>query len=91
MLDFLTTLLSGLFGALGNLLPSSPFGDWSTITADLALGIGWLNWLVDVGGCLAIFVAWIAIGVAVTVAKIVFKSSRKSIGNFINWNGGYTE
>lgn len=90
MIEFLNSLLSSFFGLLGNLLPDSPFAEWATITGDLAQGIGWLNWLVDVGGCLGIFMAWLAVGLAVTIAKLVFVQSKKAFDRSTNWNGGYT-
>lgn len=72
MLEFLSSLFSKLFGFLHSVLPSSPFGDWAQVTQDMALGLGWMNWLVDVGGCLAIFVIWLGIALAITVIKVVY-------------------
>lgn len=90
MLDFLTQLFNGFFGVLNNILPDSPFGQWITVGEELHLGIGWLNWVVDVGGCAAIFAVWLAIGLAVTIAKLVFVNAKKMFDRQTNWNGGYT-
>lgn len=90
MLDFLTQLFNGFFGVLSNILPDSPFAQWVTVGEELHLGIGWLNWIVDVGGCAAIFGVWLAIGLAVTIAKLVFVNSKKMFDKQTNWNGGYT-
>ena len=90
MLDFLVHLFSGFFAVLDEILPNSPFSDWIQIGYDMHLGIGWLNWLVDVGGCAAIFGIWLALALAVTIAKIVFVNTKKLFDKQTNWNGGYT-
>lgn len=76
MLDFLTNLFTGLFGFLDQMLPNSPFGDWAVVTNDMHLGLGWLNWLFDLSGCLAIFVVWITLAVTVTIAKIIYTHTK---------------
>ena len=87
MLDFLADFLSGFFGMLAGLLPDSPFADWASVAEGFSTGLGWLNWLVDVGGCLAIFVAWIALALVVTVAKVVFSRAVSQFDKLSVWNG----
>lgn len=74
MLDALLQMLNGMLSVLGGLLPSSPFEQWAQVTEDMHLGLGWLNWVVDFNGCLGIFVAWLAVGVAVSIARFVLGS-----------------
>lgn len=90
MLDFLSHLFTGFFTVLDTILPNSPFGDFITVGYQLHLGLGWLNWLIDVGGCATIFGVWLAVGLAATIAKLVFVHSKKIFDKQTNWNGGYT-
>lgn len=90
MFDFLGQFFSGFFNLLNSILPGSPFEQFVTVGEQLHLGLGWLNWLIDVGGCAAIFAVWLAVGLAATIAKLVFVHSKKLFDKQANWNGGYT-
>lgn len=92
MIDFLTQLFSGLLGFFDSLLPGNPFEGMLTITDDLMLGLGWLNWLVPLQGMVAMATIWLMSCVGVVAVKFVLGASKKftmdiPIGNN---NGGYT-
>lgn len=70
MLDGLLTVLSGLFGFVGGLLPTSPFAEWAAISENLRMGLGWLNWFCPIGTFSQMLVAWIALAAAVTALKM---------------------
>ena len=91
MLAALSTLFSGLFGWLSGLLPNSPFAGLHTITSNMALGLGWLNWLIDLNGCVAVLELYLAAAFAITVVRILIRRASGFVDKGINWNGGYTE
>lgn len=76
MLDALLGLLQGLLQLLGGLLPASPFGEWATVTEGMRLGIGYLNWVIPLADMLAIFALWLALGVAVSIARFILVEIR---------------
>lgn len=48
----------GLVQNIVQLLPTSPFAPWIEQFAALP-GLGWLNWLFPVRGCLQVMAAWL--------------------------------
>ena len=90
MIDFLSNILGTVFGFLGSALPDSPFQEMFELTAQMRLGLGWLNWFFPVGSALALFATWLALCVAVVAARIIFVNGRNAIGGMLNNNGGYT-
>lgn len=68
MFDMLASLGLAVVQFLSAILPESPFTDWlDGISLDLdglVTGLGWLNWVLDVGGMVLVMDAWLlAVGV----------------------------
>lgn len=81
MLGFLADLLGGVLGFLQRFLPDSPFQSIIEGTDSLRLGLGWLNWVLPVGDCLAIAALWLAalvvwIGVRLALGKTMDMAGR---------------
>lgn len=56
------------------ILPDSPFLNGLEIsTSGMAMGIGWLNWLVDVNGCITVFEVWLLALASFYAWKIGYK------------------
>lgn len=69
MLDIIANLFMGLFGAIGSLLPDSPFAGYIQSLESMSTGLGWLNWLVPMSDFSAILVLWIIAGAAVAAIR----------------------
>lgn len=74
MLSFLIGLLHGILDILNALLPTSPFASLASSLQGAEMGLGWLNWLVPVGGMLALFGAWLVAILAWYVAKMTART-----------------
>ena len=59
MVLLLTTLLTKAVLWLATMLPASPFRSL-TLAQGVATGLGWLNWVIPVGSCVNLMVAWLA-------------------------------
>lgn len=77
LLDALLAMISGALNVLGSLLPQSPMLSWATVTADMRLGIGFLNWVMPIADMLAVFGLWLGLGLAVGVARFIFTQLRE--------------
>lgn len=73
MLSAIAGLFGTIFGWLGSLLPESPFSDSAQITADMQLGLSWLNWVFPISEMLLMLAGWIAVCFAVTVVRIALQ------------------
>lgn len=67
MIEFLTSLFTGIVGGLGQLLPESPFADM-TIDQTFVEYLGWLNWWCPIGEMLTVFSTVLAMLLVVKVA-----------------------
>ena len=75
MLGGLAGIFSTIFGWLADVLPDSPFADLAVITADLHLGIAWLNWFLPISEMLDMLIVWIGLCLAVTVVQFVLNAT----------------
>ena len=60
MLSFIVSLASGVFGWLGQVLPTSPFSGLSLSLSGFGNVLGWLNWIVPVGQMAVMYGVWLA-------------------------------
>lgn len=91
MIAFISGLLHTIFGFFAGLLPDSPFQDMFEFTEQLSMGLGWLNWLFPVNECLVMFLAWLALMVAVLAARVIFVKAYNGVGKALGGNKGYLE
>ena len=77
MIAAINTIMSIIFGGLASLFPQSPFSQMAAVSQGMALGIGWLNWLVPFGEFLVMMAAWIGVAVVVTA----FRAASKVLGD----------
>lgn len=73
MIGAIFTIMAVIYGGLSSIFPESPFADMVQISQGMALGIGWLNWLVPFGEFLGMTVAWIGVAVVVTAGRAASK------------------
>lgn len=87
MLQFLTGILSSVFGFLDGILPGSPFAEFFTVTSDMNLGIGWLNWFVPITSMAGVLTAWIAAAVVTTAIRVSARVSGGILGKVLDFGG----
>ena len=87
MLQFLTGILSSVYGFLNGVLPGSPFRDFFVVTSDFNLGIGWLNWFVPIDTMAFMLTSWIAAAVVCTAIRVSARVSGGIIGKVLDFGG----
>lgn len=92
MLAIINGLFGAIIGLLNSLLPGNPLDGMLQVSQDMALGLGWLNWLVPLQGMVAMSTIWLMACVAVVGVKLALVESRKMFFDLPtgNTNGGYT-
>lgn len=73
MIGAINTIMSIIYGGLATLFPQSPFSQMASVSQGMALGIGWLNWLVPFGEFLGMTASWILVAVVVTAGRAASK------------------
>lgn len=63
-------IVSFILTTIMALLPMSPFADM-VLPEGVDVAIGWLNWFVDIQGCVRLMAAWIACAVIVSVVQVI--------------------
>ena len=71
-LGFIGDAVQGLFGWLADVLPQSPFTGLQ-LPQGVDTALGWLNWLVPMGGIMALYAAWLAAVLLYRVIRFVAK------------------
>ena len=84
MLAALLAMLNGIVTWLNNVLPGSPFQQFTSdgVVSTLETSLGWMNWVIDVPGMLTIFSAWLS---ALTMWWIVKWIKKNCIDNAAQW------
>lgn len=80
MIALIVGFFEGIINLLKGILPQSPFQD-ITVSEDIDLALGWLNWILPVDNCLRWFTAWL-------IALLAFATAKWVIGRFKSFAGG---
>ena len=74
MIDLIASVMLWVVQQMLTLLPDSPFlNGFSFNLSGLITGIGWLNWLVDIDGCVTVFELWLLALASFYTWKIGYK------------------